>query len=176
MNEHSDTSDSTPLNTQAAAEGSYGSTLTSGRASLGDRSTDAGPLVRPVDGRADGSSRNTPADVSQLRRPGPRIANCIRAVDDGFDTALIWVKDNWFSVLDVALVVAGILVLVLHWRDEASVCFLLTSDCNDRGCTFELVHFAFSDTWRLWALAEVALKIIILGMRAVSSVRQHAQQ
>lgn len=179
----SDTSRSAPLNTQAAAQGSYGSTYTSGGASSEYRliigSTSNAPHTRAVGGRANHRSQDTPVDVpSQLRR---------------------WGSIMFFSLLDVALIVAGVYVLVVHWRDEGSGCHhYAESDCEGDECQCEHFwcavvceggcghcdsfvctlkgHFypsreyVFSETWRLWAAEQIVLKILITGTRVVSSV------
>eukprot|EP00903_Cladosiphon_okamuranus_P007239 g7025.t2 len=157
MNGHSDTSDNAPLNSQAAVDGSYGSTLTSGRAPVSHPS-DASH-TRLFDGRANGSPRNTSADASQLQRLGSRIPRCIDAVDDGLEKMLRWGENNWLSLVDVALIVAGMSVLVRHRQDEAIIC------PEGHGTEHETEGYKFSYIWRRWALVAVVLKILITGGR-----------
>eukprot|EP00903_Cladosiphon_okamuranus_P011454 g10789.t1 len=185
---HSDTNDRAPFNNPTTAEGRHGSTLTSdGAASSSNHSsgtrTRTGLETRSVGGRANNSLQDTPADVSsRLRgRWGSRITNYIvDAVHVGLQAALIWGKRNFFSLVDVALIVAGICVLVLHRHDEDSVCQFVGQRCEvweyaTPGfysrifrCTKYVPwprEFNFSEAWRLWAAGTIVLKTIITVTR-----------
>ena len=175
MNEQIDTSDGAPLNTQAAVSDRYGSTLTSDRASVGHPST--GDAPHPVRGRANENSRTAPVGVSQQPRPRRRTRTtiCVDAVDRGIGRALRWGKNNWMSLIDVALTVAGTFVLELHWRNAVRVCVWMIGDTGDcgYGCmnyAFEIRELHFSEAWLQWVQAEAVLKILIAGACVVSFV------
>lgn len=183
MNGESDASDHAPLNTQAAAEGSYGSTSTINRASSSQPRTDGASLTIPDGRRADGSLRNTSTEVSQIQRlvstsststTSSTSSSRSDAVQE--DRAIVLSRRELLcvSVVDVALIAAGTSELVLHWDDEARRC--LFDEVHDHGghvpgpSDDDLEEFRISESFRLWAVVAVELKVLITVARVVSSV------